>query len=156
MVLCFTIFISNINKEIYLSSIKLTSKFVCNVRFCAHGCTEPFKIKARFFFIHQSLGNAISNSLFVFNGLSSEIWAGNFRYFNDKLLAFPHTEKNFVLLLMVPDKLVPKHSVHDCVLWIDNDLGLLYISRSIRLKFSQWLIIWHFKETCIFIKIKAI
>ena len=77
-----------------------------------------------FFEIFFSLTRMISNSLFVFNGLSSEIWAGNFRYFNDKLLAFPHTEKNFVLLLMVPDKLVPKHSVHECVLWIDNDLKI--------------------------------
>ena len=77
-----------------------------------------------FFEIFFNLTRMISNSLFVFNGLSSEIWAGNFRYFNDKLLAFPHTEKNFVLLLMVPDKLVPKHSLHECVLWIDNDLKI--------------------------------
>ena len=79
MVLCFKILISNINKEIYISSIKLTSKFVCNVRFCAHGCTEPFKIKARFFFIHQPLGNAISNSNRPRNGTTSR-YLRNLKY----------------------------------------------------------------------------
>ena len=90
----------------------------------------------------------ISNSLFVFNGLSSEIWAGNFRYFNDKLLAFPHTEKNFVLLLMVPDKLVPKHSVHECVLWIDNDLKIsCFLGLSILNFFFQDLLLNRFGST---------
>ena len=79
MVLCFKILISNINEEIYISSIKLTSKFVCNVRFCAHGCTETLKIKARFFFIHQPLGKAISNSNRPRNGTTSR-YLRNLRY----------------------------------------------------------------------------
>ena len=79
MFLCFNIIISNINKEIYISSIKLTSKFVCNVRFCAHGCTETLKIKARFFFIHQPLGKAISNSNRPRNGTTTR-YLRNLKY----------------------------------------------------------------------------
>ena len=67
------------NKEIYISSNKLTSKFVCNVRFCEHGCTEPLKIKARFFFIHQPLGKAISNSNRPRNGTTSR-YLRNLKY----------------------------------------------------------------------------
>ena len=79
LVLGFKILISNINKEIYISSIKLTSKFVCHVIFCVHGCVEPFKIKTRFFFIHQPLGNAISNSNRARNGTTSR-YLRNLKY----------------------------------------------------------------------------
>ena len=76
----------------------------------------------------------ISNFLFVFNGLSSNTWTGNFRYFKDKLLAFPHTREYFVLLLMVLDKLVPKHSVDEYVLCIDIELGASWVFETTSMK----------------------